>query len=283
MSDDQENPLAGSEPDPELVALAGTGERPSLLRPILMIAVIVMAGWIISDWTSELEYFMSDSTPVDLGEGTDYAVDPADPTAKPDLPHNRFVKIRGIPTQRSQSARYRFFRLVGAPVFVEQERDDYIEDPLERELAGNKGDVDRTYYEGTGRIIKFAEVPGRYGGLRHYYRSRYNVAFCDELTASDREEIVKRKRDAIRAQWKLEYEESTDEERQRADMGPEPTDPQLEALLALDPPCIEAWLIQDGTTPRDHWWYLAAALLFAAFMVFNLVMLVRWVIAFARS
>ncbi len=274
---------ASDNTDPELIALAGTGERPSLLRPILMIAVIVLGFWIISDWQTELEYFLSDSTPIELGEGTDFATDPDDPDAAPDLPHNRYVSIRGIPTQRSQSARYRFFRIVGAPIFVEQERDDYIEDPLERELAGNKGDVDRTYYEGAGRIVKFSEIPGRYQGLRQYYRTRYNQAFCEELTPVQIEEIEARKRDAIRAQWRAEWEEATAEERERAKMEAEPSDEQMKMLLAADPPCVEAWLIQDGTSPRDHWWYLAASLMFAVFMVVNVVMLGKWIRAFARS
>ena len=283
MTDERQR-RATDEPDPELIALAGTGRRPSLLRPILMIAVIALGAWIISDWREEIEYFFSDSTPVDLGDATDYAVDPANPgAATADLPHNRFVSIRGIPTQRSQSARYRFFGLVGAPIFVEELRDDYIEDPLERELKGDKGEIDRTYYQGSGRILKFSEIPERYHGLRHYYRTRYNVEFCEELDAREYEEIERRKRDAILQQWRLEYQDATPEQRARAKMALEPTEEQIALLMAADPVCLEAWLIQDGTAPSDHWWYLAAAAVFAAFMLFNLVMLVRWVVAFIRA
>lgn len=279
---DERRRTASDEPDPELIALAGTGRRPSLLRPILMIAVVALGAWIISDWQEEVEYFFSDSAAVNLGDATDYAIDPTNPSAATaDLPHNRYVSIRGIPTQRSQSARYRFFGLVGAPVFVEELRDDYIEDPLERELKGDKGEIDRTYYQGSGRILKFSEIPERYHGLRHYYRSRYNIEFCEDLDAREFEEIRRRKRDAIVHQWRLEYD--TAPEGTRGRMSPEPSEEQIALLMAADPVCIEAWLIQDGTAPKDHWWYLAAAALFAAFMLFNVVMLVRWVIAFVRS
>lgn len=270
------------QPDPELMALAGTGSRPSILRPILMIAVIVLGGWIISDWQQELEYFFSDSEPAQLGDAIDLAVDADELRER--LPHNRYVQIRGIPTQRSQSTRYRFFRLVGSPIFAEQERDDYIEDPIERELQGEKkGDIDRTIYKGTGRLLKFSEMPQRYGGLRYYYRSRYNLRFCEELTPSAYAEIERRKRDAIVEQWRAEFKEADAEERERRKLTLDPTDGQVADLMADDPVCIEAWLLQDSVKPGDHWWYFAAALVFAAFMLFNVFMLIRWVRDFLRA
>ena len=281
MTKETENP-ATDQPDPELMALAGTGRRPSILRPILMIAVIVLGGWIISDWRAELEFFLSDDEPIQLGDAMDFAIEPVDLREK--LPHNRLVQIRGIPTQRSQSTRYRFFRLVGSPIFVEEERDDYIEDPIQRELEGDdKGAIDRAPYEGQGRLLKFSEMPQRYGGLRHYYRTRYNIRFCEELSPSQYREIERRKRDAIVAQWRGEYKDATPEERKRRKLTLEPTEQQVDDLMADDPVCLEAWLLQDGVTPRDHWWYLLAALVFAGFMVFNVFMLVKWVRDFARA
>ena len=248
-----------------------------------MIAVIVLGAWIISDWRTELEYLVSDSTPIDLGDALEFAV--TDETgAGPQLPHNRYVTIRGIPTQRSQSERYRFFRLVGAPVFVEQKRDDIIEDPLERELAGDvKGDVDRTLFRGAGRLLEFSQMPQRYGGLRHYYRSRYNITFCEELTPQAHDEIKRRKRDAIVAQLRAEFQEASSEERALRKLQAEPSAELVDELLADDPICIEAWLLQDDSEPRDHIWYLLASLMFLGFMLFNVVMIVRWVRAFARA
>lgn len=271
------------EPDPELIALAGTGTRPSILRPILMIAVIVLGGWIISDWRTELEYFVSSPAPLPIGEAIDLAGASDEELAKR-LPHNAFVEVSGIPTQRSQSARYRFFRLIGAPVFVEYQRDDIIEDPLERELKGEvKGDVDRTMFSGTGRLLKFSEMPQRYGGLRHYYRTRYNITFCEELTPAAYQDLEGRKQDAIVSQWKGEYTDASPEDRERRKLTAAPTDAQIAELMAADPVCIEAWLLQEGVGPTTHWWYLAATLVFIAFMLVNVVMLFRWARAFARS
>ncbi len=272
-------------PDPELVALAGSGRRPSILRPILMIAVIALGAWIISDWRAELEFFFSDSTPVDLGNATDFAIEKAeDPDWTAPIPHNRYVEIEGIPTQRSQSAKYRFFGLVGAPIFIEQQRDDYIEDPIERELEGDaKGDVDRTIYQGAGRALKFSEIPQRYQGLRHYYASRYNIVFCESLDERGYRELEQIKRDAIVQQWRVDYKDATPEERERRGLTLEPTEEEIAQIMASDPVCVEAWLIQDGVEPSDHWWHVAAAALFGLFMLFNVVMLVRWVRDFIRS
>lgn len=248
-----------------------------------MIAVIVLAGWIISDWQTELEYFLSDSTPIELGDALEFASGDAASDAEK-LPHNRYVSITGIPTQRSQSTRYRFFRLVGAPIFVEEKRTDVIEDPLQRELEGDvKGEVDRTVFTGAGRLMKFSEMPERYGGLRHYYRSRYHLAFCEELTPHAKDEILRRKRDAIVAQLRSEYEEASEEERKLRKLQPTPADALVDELLADDPVCIEAWLLQDKVPPKEHLWYLVATLMFLGFMLFNVGMLVRWVRAFARS
>lgn len=267
------------EPDPELLALAGASTRPSILRPFLMIAVIVLGLWIISDWRQELSYFMLDATPVDLGDAIEFADD-----ERVELGHNVYVSVRGIPTQRSQSTRYRFFRLVGSPIFVEEKRDDVIEDPLQRELEGDaKGDVDRTIFQGAGRLMKFSEMPQRYQGLRHYYRSRYNLTFCEELTPAKYKEVEHRKRDAIIAQLRAEYSEADPEERARRKLTPEPPAELVEELLADDPVCVEAWLLQDDVPPRGHLWYLIATLMFLGFVLLNCVLLVRWVIAFVRS
>lgn len=272
-------------PDPELVALAGTGRRPSILRPILMIAVIALGAWIISDWRAELEYFFSSSDPVELGSATDFAIKKAeDPDWTPPIPHNRYVRLEGIPTQRSQSARYRFFGLVGASIFIEEERDDYIEDPMERELEGDaKGDVDRTVYRGAGRALKFSEIPQRYHGLRHYYASRYNIVFCESLDPRGYRELEQRKRDAIVAQWRADYKDASPEEREREGLTLEPSPDEIAEIMSTDPVCVEAWLIQDGVEPSEHWWYVAAAAMFGLFMLFNVVLLVRWVRDFMRS
>lgn len=268
------------EPDPELIALAGAGNS-SILRPILMLAVIVLGAWIISDWRTELEYFASSSEPVALGNATEFALRE---DAIASLPHNRYVSITGIPTQRSQAERYRFFRLVGAPIFVEEKRDDIIEDPLERELQGDvKGEVDRTMYEGSGRLLKFSEMSARYGGLRYYYESNYQLRFCESLTPQQIEELRNQKRDGYVAGLIAEYEAATPEVRIAKKLSNPPNADLVEQLLDDDPVCHDMWLLQTDVKPSNHIWYVVVSLLFLAFMTFNAVMIVRWVRDFFRA
>lgn len=262
------------------MALVGAGARPSILRPILMGIVIALGVWIISDWRTELEYFASSSEPTSLGTATDFAIDVS---KIEELPHNRYVSISGIPTQRSQSERYRFYRLIGAPIFVEDRRDDVITDPIERELQGDvKGEVDRTMYSGAGRLVKFSEISERYHGLRYYYESRYQLRFCEALTPSQVTELRRQKRDLIIAELISDYQQATPEERIAKKLSAEPDAQLVEQLLDDDPVCHELWLLQDGVKPSDHIWYVVVSLVFALFMLFNAVMIVRWVRDFFR-
>lgn len=272
------------EVDEELMALAEQ-QPPSILRPVLMIGVIVMAAWIVSDWQSELEYFFSAKEPIEIGDATDFATLAAeDPEWQPDIPHNRYVKVSGIPSRRSQSARYRYSKLVGSWVFIEVKRDDYIEDPIQRELEGEaKADVDRTYFEGAGRALAFREMPERYRGLRHYYSTRYNLRFCEELTDGELQEIENRRRDSIVQQWKADYEAATPAERNEKNLTPEPLEEEILEVLVNNPPCVDAFLIQVDNKPGDQHWYLIAALVFIGFMIFNVFMLIRWVRRFIRQ
>ncbi len=286
MTEENDIPIEdhSGEYDEELIALAQS-EPPSVLRPVLMIAVIAMAVWIVSDWQSELEYFFSSSEPVDLGDATDFAIKAAeDPDWRPDIPHNRYVSIRGIPSRRSQSARYRYSKLAGSWVFVEARREDADLDPIERELAGtNKGETDRTYFRGSGRIVDFTKMPERYLGLRDYYTRRYKQPFCTDLTDAKRKEIRQRQRDSIIQQIKAEYDAATPEEREKEGLKPTITDEEINQIFANNPVCVDAYLLQVDVKPSDYWWYLAASIMFGLFMLFNVVLLIRWVRQTMRS
>lgn len=278
--ENNEQESAGAEVDEELMALANN-EPPSVLRPILMIAVILLALWIVADWRAELEFFFSSSEPVELGDALDFASLEDDPSSV--IPHNRYVKIRGIPSRRSQSARYRYASLVGSPIFIEQLRPDADMDPIERELTGgDKADVDRVYFEGVGRIVAFSEMPNRYRGLREYYFKRYQEPFCIDVDAASRKAILEQRRDSVVRQWRLEFEEATPEERLEKSLTAEPTAEEVKEVVHSTPVCIDAYLLQVDTKPIDFWWYLLAAVLFLGFMLFNVVMLVRWVRALTR-
>ncbi|MFU8807219.1 MAG: hypothetical protein ACNA8W_25645, partial [Bradymonadaceae bacterium] len=206
--------------DPELMELAERRSRGSILRPILMVAVIVFGASILTDWKAELAYFFSSSEPIEIGSVTEFAVQSSrDPNWRPPLEDNRYVSISGVPTRRSAGRKHHYFRLIGGEIYVEVPRDDYISNPIERELAGQqRGDVDRTYFEGEGRLIAFSSVSDRYGGLRQYYNERYNTRFCDDFTETAIAEIARRRRETIRQNLALEYESASEETRKELDL-----------------------------------------------------------------
>lgn len=255
---------------------------PSVLRPFLMIGVIATAIWIVSDWTEDVAYFFSSSEAIELGDITEFASKTSDDADwKPELPHNRLVSMSGIPTQRSQSARYMYSRMVGAWIFVEVETElpDNITDELQDDP---KGDIDRTYFRGQGRLVAFSEMPERYNGLRDYYRKRYGIEFCETLRPEDIASINKRRRDVIMVQWKAEYDEASPEERAEKQLTEGPTDAQVREVLDNNPVCVDAYLVQADVVPRDHIWFVVASALFGLFMLFNLYGLIRWIRNFAR-
>lgn len=264
--------------DPELVELAERRSQGSILRPILMLAVIVFGASILSDWRVELEYFFSSSEPIEIGSVTEFPFQASrDPDWRPPLEDNRFVSMSGIPTRRSMGSKHQYFRLVGGEIYVEVPRTDYIANPIERELAGSqRGEADRTYFEGQGRLIAFSSMSHRYGGLRSYYNQRYNVHFCDDLSSTQLDEMARQRRDAIRQGLMLEYESATAEERAALNLRAQPTDDDIQQIFDSEPLCVHAYLLQTDTRPMDHWWYVAVAALIGFFMLFNIVNLAKW-------
>lgn len=227
------------EVDPELMELAGNTRRGSVLRPILFVAVIVLGISIISDWRESLAYFFSPSEPVHIGTVTDFPAKRAeDPSWQPDIPHNRYVKVEGVPSRRSESKRYRFFKLVGGHVYVEWPRPE--QDPLEAEFGEKeKGDIDRTFFEGAGRAVHFSKMSERYQRFRAYYSERYGTNFCGVADGA-----------------KIE---------------------------AADGECVEAYLIQGGVEPSDHWWHVLMAGVMGVFVVLNVWWLFKWLRDFFRA
>ena len=270
--------------DQDLVSLADAPTRDSVLRPILMLTVLALGAFIISDWQEELAFFFSSSEPVNIGSVQDFpARAEQDRNWSPDIPHNRFVEVSGIPSKRSIANRYKYFKLVGGEVYIEQPREDYQKSAIKRELAETpKGDIDRSYFSGAGRAVSFAAMPGRYAGLRKYYEINYGTRFCVDVTPEERERLRRKQRDTIRVVHKERYEALSEEERKARGMGPEPTEEQIARIAAADPVCVDAWLIQIDTKPSGHWWYLALTGLFVVFMIIDAVFLVRWVINFAK-
>ncbi len=282
---DQEGEPEIGEVDPELMALAEERASSSALRPILFLAVIGLSIWIVSDFWGEIEYFFSPAEPVEVGEVTELASEPGeDPDWSEHFPHNRYVSLRGIPKRRSQSEKYRYFKLVGAPIYVEaplEEGEDRSTPVAPRRGAMNP--TDREYFEGAGRLIAFEKMPERYNGVKRYYRQKYGTRFCETLDEGDRERIRNEKRTAIVDNWRERYEEASDQKRKRDGLTPEPSDQKVDEILEANPICVEAYLLRSTVEPSDNWTYLLVAGLFGLFMLLNVYWLVRWMRDFFRS
>ncbi len=293
MGEESEDPYAAQDEwpwededdyDPELVELGDARARDTVLRPILMVLVLVMGAYIISDWQEELEYFFSSDDPVEIGNVTDFPDKRAeDPNWSPDIPHNRYVSVSGIGHRRSIGKRHKYFRLIGGEIYVEQERADADMDELERiERGAPKGDRDYSRFIGEGRALSFSAMPERYAGLRRYYSKTYGVTFCVDMDEGTRRQILQNRREIIRKMWRQNWEEASPEVRERKGLEPEPSEAKIKELLDETPVCVDAWLVQANHTPSDHWWYVVLTALFGIFMLVDVVFLVRWFIRFLK-
>jgi hypothetical protein len=232
------------EVDEELLDLASSNRQGSLLRPILFLVVIWFGISIIGDWKSQLSYFFSSSDPVEIGSVTEFAAERAkDPNWQPNIPHNRLVSVEGVPSKRARSTRYKFFKLVGGQVYIEVPNEESDKSALEQEFGEKSGEIDRTYFEGTGRALHLSKVSERYQGLRNYYYERYRTPFC----------------------------------------GMQLPEKQQRAADALGEECMEAYLIETDVEPLEHWWYLLLTVLIGTFILLNVWWLYRWIRDFVRS
>ena len=276
-----------SDYDPELAELGGGRGGDSVLRPILMIGVLVMAGYILSDWQEEIAYFFSDSEPIEVGSVTAFPEKRAERKDwTPKLEHNRFVRVEGIPSKRSMNRRYSYFKLVGGQVYVETPRLDAHKGEMERMLEEQGpslgSQADRNLFVGEGRALSLALAPGRYAMLREYYGRAYGLEFCVGLTQGQRLERAKAQRERIKRSWTQRWEEADAQTRLKEALSPAPTQAQLDALMEENPVCVDAWVIQDKKPPGAHWWYIALGGLFLGFMVVDFVFLLRWFARFFR-
>ena len=231
------------EVDSDLLELAESRKRGSILRPILFVVVIWFGISIILDWRPELEYFFSSSDPYDVGAVTEFPDKRAENEDwEPQIPHNRYVSIQGIPSRRSRSERHRFFKLIGGDVFVEvetNEESDPYADFTEEDPDPTR--ADRAYFEGEGRALRLSKVTHRYDGVRKFYLEKYNTRLCG----------------GSKSFRKLAGE--------------------------IVPECTEGYLIQADRGPKSFWHYLVFASLIGIFVLVNVYWLIRWVRDFVKS
>lgn len=297
---DAPNP-GDEELDEELLELVESRERGSVLRPILMIAVIFLVMWVVWDWRSEVGYFFTSPDPVEIGEVSELPVKQAqDPDWEPPIEHNAYVSLTGMPTRITTGRGHRFFRLVGAEIYVQQQFDDPDEDDggffdfswgfaddaflddgdsnlPERNMGpGLPVDEHRALYDGEGRLISFAADPQRVAGLKQFYGETYNIRFCEDYSEGQIEDLERQRLERFQTRWRTRYEQADEQQREERQLTPQPSDIDERRLLAENPVCVDAYLLQDGQRPIDQWWYLLFAALLSAFALFNVYKVVQW-------
>jgi len=251
--------------DPELERL-----RPQInwFRPFLMIGVIAGAVYGLTLFQTQLEYFLLDDEPINLGEVAEYPTRLAEnPEWEPEIPHNRYVTVTGIPTRFSGicTPPIRFFKLIGAHIYVELPMDDDVSAiACHAQTQGTRADVpDLEYFEGAGRAVAFDRSHRQYSSLKSFYEREYSDRFCSSMTEAKKEARLKDLRTVLREEVKSKS-------------GEYPDDAKLDELVSREPICHNAFIIQTGVTPRSYWHFILIYVVLIGIIGWNLYALAAW-------
>ncbi len=271
--DEMDDWLAGpegprSDVDPELAELT-----PSIHyhRPIIMIAVMCFALYLLQRYTEEIQYFLSPAEPHVIGEVTDF---PSrvneDPTWKLEIPHNRLVEVAGIPSRTSLSCKSRsptrYFKLVGSQVYIEQpiENLDTFECEQQTQRRTQYEIEDTAFFEGRGRAISMQQSGERYQAFRAFYEKTYGELFCASLDGAK----LERRKSLLRQMLR---------NKQKAETGKDPSDAEVEAALAEETLCHDAWLIQIDKTPRQLGSWILPPIVLSLIVLWDIFALLLWI------
>ncbi len=286
---------ADEEIDPELRELAGYRPEGSVLRPVIFVAVMALGLWIYMDWRPELRYFWSEWEPVDVGDMTtefphDEVGEPTEP-GESVLPHNRFVRLRGItePGIEPEGGGYTFYMIRGAPVYVmmpddsgQSTREEMMNEAKRMTLADLQDAGQSREIDTTGRLIDMSRMPNRFEGFKKFFKEKFGVEFCSMYSASELQRRKERRREIVREQLRMAYEEASPEEREQRGLKSAPTESQIDRAMKDEKICEQAYLFRAGQTPKSFWWYAALLGLYGLFMALNGWWLIKWIRAFAQ-
>jgi hypothetical protein len=147
------------------------------LKPFLYLIVLGLTLWLSMGWWPDVSYFFEPNKPMDLGDVTELST--KEGQLQPGEYHNRYVRLSGIPVRRAQSERYRFFKLVGADIYVQtgQQKAD-VDDPAAGPPNMPTGASNRVRFSGSGRMLAFSRAEGSIAGVREYYETNYHTDLC---------------------------------------------------------------------------------------------------------
>ncbi|MDX9724159.1 MAG: hypothetical protein RBU37_25650, partial [Myxococcota bacterium] len=181
--------------------------RPSGRRLFFRALVVFVGIYVISSFSEELAYFFSSDEPIDLGNALEYVLFTGEDGQLRrerilDAPHNVYAKVRGLPihpavagtetsafrVRTSKNEERVIYQLEGSRIFAEEAM---MGSQLEKWFAASRDESGQVMVETIdlqGRLLSFAEDDeGIYRGLRDYYRDKYGMAFCVDMSKAELE------------------------------------------------------------------------------------------------
>lgn len=249
--------------DPELEKLKP--RNPIFAQPIVLIVVTLLAGWLATQYVTELQYFLSPSEALDLGRAEEIRLDDdLMQDGRLVLPSNRFVHIEGLIEGRSGAREKTFYKLIGAHIFVEAENVDDRPRILRNvpEMPDRATQSLQDLHDGSGRLLAFEDLPSRYHTVVTYYSNFSRTWFC----GFDPSPELQAYHNNLRGRVELEFMDEN---------GRRPTDEELAERVGDRTDCQNAYLLLADTAPKSYWYYPALYLALLSIVVGGVFFLVK--------
>jgi hypothetical protein len=222
--------------DPELEQL---GHQRNGLQPVVLLLVMLFTLYLARSTWDDLQYSSTPNQPILLGEASDLDESEHVQDGRLVLPSNRHVSVSGAPSERSVAGQRAFVRLVGSQIYLERVEIDTRPRVLQgMPMAPNHNTEVRDYFNGSGRLIAFQDLPDTYGPFIDYYSLNYGREFCGFEPAPQVRVILAA--DRARAEQRL------------ADhLGRVPTEAERRTVLGNRFECQNAYLLVENHAPLN--------------------------------
>lgn len=235
--------------DPELEQL---GNQRNGLQPVVLLLVMLFTVYLARTTWDDLQYSSTPNQPILLGEASDLDESEFMEGGRLVLPSNRHVSVSGAPSERSVAGQRAFVRLVGSQIYMERVEIDTRPRVLQgMPIAPNHNTEIREYFNGTGRLIAFQDLPDTYGPFIDYYSLNYGREFCGFEPAPQVQVILAS--DRARAEQRL-----TDH------LGRVPTEEERRTALGNRFECQNAYLLVENQAPLN---FTYLKVVYAAFVL----------------
>lgn len=223
-------------------------KRPRIRRrnPVIMLVVILFAGYMMWEFKDDLFYFFQSRTPLALGAAEEISKDRV-------FKSHSFVHLQGVPdfyhqiraTMRRSPRKY--FRLVGTKRFFVQIDDQaskrtksWEREFVKKKMRSRKRNL--TYFNQSGRLMRWRDLTSAYDKLIAFFETKFRVPIPVTVGTFLREAIM----DEPGKVWHH---------------------------LVRTP---ESYLLLSGEAPGDNWYFLLIFIALLGFVAFNIYSLVRY-------